>query len=51
MHYNFARQHKGLANPYPRTSTMAAGIADHVWTCDEIAIAPGLAAGLRIATA
>ncbi len=37
MHYNFARQHKSLANPYPRTPAMAAGIADHVWTCEEIA--------------
>ena len=32
MHYNFARPHKTLANPYPRTPAMAAGIADHVWT-------------------
>lgn len=37
MHYNFGRQHKSLANPYPRTPAMAAGIADHVWTCEEIA--------------
>lgn len=37
MHYNFARQHKSLANPYPRTPAMAAGIADHIWTCEEIA--------------
>ena len=37
LHYNFARQHKSLANPYPRTPAMAAGIADHVWTCEEIA--------------
>jgi IS1 family transposase len=37
MHYNFARQHKSLSNPYPRTPAMAAGIADHVWTCEEIA--------------
>ena len=37
MHYNFARQHKSLANPYPRTPAMAAGIGDHVWTCNEIA--------------
>lgn len=27
---------KVLANPYPRTPTMAAGISDHVWTCDEL---------------
>ena len=32
MHYNFARPHKTLADPYPRTPAMAAGVADHVWT-------------------
>src|SRR5205085_9665462 len=32
LHYNFARPHRTLANPYPRTPAMAAGIADHVWT-------------------
>jgi IS1 family transposase len=37
LHYNFARPHKTLANPYPRTPAMAAGIADHVWTLREIA--------------
>jgi hypothetical protein len=37
MHYNFGRPHKSLANPYPRTPAMAAGIADHIWTCEEIA--------------
>ena len=37
MHYNFARPHKSLANPYPRTPAMAAGVADHVWTLEEIA--------------
>jgi hypothetical protein len=37
MHYNFARTHRSLANPYPRTPAMAARIADHVWTCEEIA--------------
>jgi IS1 family transposase len=37
LHYNFARPHKTLANPYPRTPTMAAGIADRVWTMTEIA--------------
>jgi hypothetical protein len=36
MHYNFARPHKTLANPYPRTPAMAAGIADHIWTPREI---------------
>jgi IS1 family transposase len=37
MHYNFARPHRSLANPYPRTPAMAAGIEDHIWTCEEIA--------------
>jgi hypothetical protein len=37
LHYNFARPHKTLANPYPRTPAMAAGIADHIWTLREIA--------------
>jgi IS1 family transposase len=37
MHYNFARTHKSLGNPYPQTPAMAAGIADHIWTCEEIA--------------
>jgi IS1 family transposase len=36
MHYNFARPHKTLANPYPRTPAMAAGISDHIWTFKEI---------------
>ena len=36
MNYNFVRPHKTLANPYPRTPAMAAGISDHVWTVDEI---------------
>jgi hypothetical protein len=37
MYTNFARPMKVLANPYPRTPAMAAGIADHVWRCEEIA--------------
>ncbi len=37
MYYNFARPHRSLANPYPRTPAMAAGLAGHVWTCEEIA--------------
>jgi len=36
MHYNFARSHKSLANPYPRTPAMAAGLTDHVWTVEEL---------------
>ncbi len=35
--YNFARPHKSLKNPYPRTPAMAAGVADHVWALEEIA--------------
>jgi hypothetical protein len=37
MHYNFARPHTTLADPYPRTPAMAAGVSDHVWTMTEIA--------------
>ena len=36
MHYNFARSHKSLANPYHRTPAMAAGLTDHVWTTEEL---------------
>jgi hypothetical protein len=36
MYYNFAKPHKTLANPYPRTPAMAAGIANHIWTIEEI---------------
>jgi IS1 family transposase len=36
MHYNFARPHKSLANPYPRTPAMVTGLADHVWGIGEI---------------
>jgi len=31
------RLHKSLANSDPRARAMAAGLADHVWTCEEIA--------------
>lgn len=37
LHYNFARPHKTLADPYPRTPAMAAGVADHVRSMEEIA--------------
>jgi len=37
MYYNFARAHKTLANPYPRTPAMAAGISDHIWTAAGMA--------------
>ena len=36
MYYNFARPHMSLANPYPRTPAMAAGVADHVWKITEM---------------
>jgi IS1 family transposase len=35
MYYNFARPHMALGKN--TTPAMAAGVADHVWTCDEIA--------------
>jgi len=34
--YNLARSQKTRANAYPWTPAMAAGVADHVWTVDEI---------------
>jgi IS1 family transposase len=37
MYYNFARPHKTLANPYPTTPAMAAGISNHIWTIEDIA--------------
>lgn len=37
MHYNFARPHKTLQERYPRTPAMAAGVADHIWSLEEIA--------------
>ncbi len=36
MYYNFARPHKTLTKPYPKTPAMAAGISNHVWTTEEI---------------
>ena len=36
MFYNFARPHKSLANPYPTTPAMAAGLTNHIWTIEEI---------------
>ena len=35
-YYNFVKVHKSLANPYPRTPAMAAGVADHIWTPEEV---------------
>ena len=37
LYMNYGRPHKSLANPYLRTPAMAAGLADHIWTCEEIA--------------
>jgi len=37
MHYNFVKTHRTLANPYPRTPAMVAGISDHIWSFREIA--------------
>ncbi|HWW89448.1 MAG TPA: IS1 family transposase [Solirubrobacteraceae bacterium] len=43
MHYNFARPHTTLSLPQDdcaaikQTPAMAAGIADHIWTAEEIA--------------
>ena len=36
MYYNFARPHKTLTNPYPKTPAMATGITNHMWTVEEI---------------
>jgi IS1 family transposase len=36
MYYNFARPHKTLANPYPRTPAMAAGITNRIWAIEDI---------------
>ncbi len=40
MHYNFCRPHltltKSHPHRYPTTPAMAAGIADHVWTLEEV---------------
>ena len=36
MHYNFARPHKTLSKPYPTTPAMAAGVAGHIWTIEDI---------------
>lgn len=36
MHYNFARSHKTLSNPYPKSPAMAAGLTNHIWSIEEI---------------
>lgn len=37
MAYNFARPHRTLADSYPRTPAMAAGVADRIWSLTDIA--------------
>jgi hypothetical protein len=36
MYYNFVRPHKTLANPYPTTPAMAAGVSDLIWSVEDI---------------
>lgn len=36
LHYNFARVNTGLPGKYRRSPAMAAGLADHVWTVEEL---------------
>jgi IS1 family transposase len=36
MNYNFARPHKSLSKSHPATPAMAMGLANHVWTTEEI---------------
>jgi IS1 family transposase len=36
MYYNFARPHKTLTNPYPKTPAMGAGLSNHIWTIEDI---------------
>lgn len=36
MYYNFARPHKTLTNPYPKTPAMVVGLSNHIWTTEEI---------------
>jgi hypothetical protein len=38
MHYNFARPHKTLKQSNPRTPMIGAGIADRIWSLEEIAV-------------
>ena len=37
MHYNFTRPHRSLKERYPRTPAMGRGVADHIWSLEEIA--------------
>jgi len=36
MHYNFAKSHRTLSNPYPKSPAMAAGLTNHSWSIEEI---------------
>ena len=36
MHYNFARPHKTLAYPYPKTPAMAAGLTNKIWMIEDL---------------
>ena len=36
MHYNFVRPHQTLANPYPRTPAIVAGVTNRIWTIEDI---------------
>ena len=36
MYYNFVRPHKTLANPYPRTPAMAAGLTNRIWSVQDL---------------
>lgn len=36
MPFDFVRRHKTLSKPYPKTPAMAARVADHVWTVEEV---------------
>ena len=35
-HYNFVKTHSSLANPYPRASTTAVGLANRIWSVEDI---------------
>ncbi len=36
MFYNYARSHRTLATPYPKTPAMAVGLSGHIWSFEEI---------------
>ena len=45
MHCNLAGPHRCLANPYPRTPAMAAGVADSIWTIEGLLRLAGSSGG------